>query len=118
MLKAVLKVSAYFKDVKDLVQHVYYEDEKGNLYETFANREYADIKGFHVSFRRHSGAFTAIMRYNYQVATGKSATPFDADIKFIENPDEGELPVELPDPEDEYLKPGFPNVFCSRSSIL
>jgi hypothetical protein len=43
------------------------------------------------------------MRYNFQVATGKSATPFDADIKFIENPDEGELPVELPDPEDEYL---------------
>ena len=102
-LKAVLKVSAYYKDVKDLVQHVYYEDEKGNLYETFANREYADIKGFHVSLKRHSGAFTAITRYNYQVATGKSATPFDAEIKFIEKPDEGELPVELPDPEDEYL---------------
>lgn len=102
-LKLVMEISAYSKDVKDLIQHVYYEDEKGNLYETFANREYADIKGFHVSFRRHSGAFTAVVRYNFQVATGKSATPFDADIKYLEKPDEGELPVELPDPEDEYL---------------
>jgi len=112
-LKLVLDVSAYYKDVKDLIQHVYYEDEKGNLYETFANREYADIKGFHVSFRRHSGAFTAIMRYNYQVATGKSATPFDADIKFIENPDEGELPVELPDAKDEYLNYDRPHRMVS-----
>jgi len=112
-LKSVLKVSAYFKDVKDLVQHVYYEDEKGNLYETFANREYADIKGFHVSLKRHSGAFTAIMRYNFQVATGKSATPFDSDIKFIENPDEGELPVELPDPKDEFLNYDRPHRLVS-----
>ena len=102
-LSSVLEVSAYYKDVKDLVQHVYYEDEKGNLYETFANREYADIKGFHTNFEKRHGDFTAIMRYNFQVGTGKSATPFDADIKFIEKPDEGELPVELPDPEDEYL---------------
>jgi len=112
-LKLVLKVSAYYKDVKDLIQHVYYEDEKGNLYETFANQEYADIKGFHISLKRHSGAFTAIMRYNFQVATGKSATPFDADIKFIENPDEGELPVELPDPEDEYLNYDRPHRLVS-----
>lgn len=102
-LHATLEISAYYKDVKDLVQHVYYEDETGNLYETFANREYADIKGFHINLERHSGQLTTVIRYNYQVATGKSATPFDADIKYIENPDEGELPVELPDPEDVLL---------------
>lgn len=100
---ATLEISAYYKDVKDLVQHVYYEDETGNLYETFANREYADIKGFHVNVERHSGQLKTVLRYNYQVATGKSATPFDANIKYIENPDDGELPVELPDPEDILL---------------
>ena len=115
-LSSVLEVSAYYKDVKDLVQHVYYEDEKGNLYETFANREYADIKGFHTNFEKRHGDFTVIMRYNFQVATGKSATPFDADIKFIEKPDEGELPVELPDPEDEYLNFDRTHRFVSNFS--
>ena len=115
-LSSVLEVSAYYKDVKDLVQHVYYEDEKGNLYETFANREYADIKGFHTNFEKRHGNFTVIMRYNFQVATGKSATPFDANIKFIEKPDEGELPVELPDPEDEYLNFDRSHRFVSNFS--
>jgi outer membrane receptor protein involved in Fe transport len=98
-----LDVSAYYKDVTDLVETAYFFDEQQSVYRTFINRDYADIKGFHVSIEKSVGSLRGYARYNYESATGKSSNALDAPVSFFENPAEGQDPVELPDPEDVFL---------------
>lgn len=98
-----LDVSAYYKDVTDLVESAYFYDESKTVYQTFINRDYADIKGFHVSLEKTDGSFTGFIRYNYESATGKSSNAFNAPVIFNENPSENEEAITLPDPEDVYL---------------
>lgn len=98
-----LDVSAYYKDVTDLVEAAYYYDERGKVYQTYKNRDYADIKGFHVSLEKVEGAVRGYIRYNYESAKGKSSNSLDAPVVYFENPPEGQAPVEIPDPEDIYL---------------
>ncbi|MBU1098758.1 MAG: carboxypeptidase regulatory-like domain-containing protein [Bacteroidetes bacterium] len=97
-----LDVSAYLKDVSNLVQFSRYEDKYGNQYQTFDNREYADIKGFHVNLEKNEGAIRGYARYNWQSATGKSANAMGTTERaiFIEDSPENNI---LPDPEDIYL---------------
>lgn len=96
-------VSAYYKDVTDLVQTAYYYDEQQTVYGTYINRDYADIKGFHVSIEKEQGALRGYARYNYESATGKSSNELDAPLAFFELPAEGQDAVDLPDPEDVYM---------------
>ncbi|UCH62518.1 MAG: TonB-dependent receptor [Fidelibacterota bacterium] len=98
-----LDVSAYYKDVKDLVETAYYYDEQQAVYRTYMNRDYADIKGFHVSLEKISGTARGFVRYNYEAATGKSSNDLDAPVTYFENPAPGQEAIDLPDPEDIYL---------------
>lgn len=98
-----LDVSAYYKDVTNLVESAFYYDEQQSVYQTYVNRDYADIKGFHVSVEKSEGPVRAYLRYNYESATGKSSNALDAPIIQFENPAEGQESVDLPDPEDVYL---------------
>jgi len=98
-----LDVSAYYKDVKDLIESAYYTDKQQAVYRTYVNRDYADIKGFHVSFERTTGLIRGYLRYNYESATGKSSNDLDAPVTYFEEPDPKFGYVELPDPEDVYL---------------
>ena len=98
-----LDVSAYYKDVTDLVETAYYFDEQQTVYRTFRNRDYADIKGFHVNLEKRTGLIRGYVRYNYEAAKGKSSNGLDAPVTYFEKPPEGEPPVKLPDPEDIYL---------------
>jgi len=100
----LLDVSAYYKDVKDLVERALYKDELQNLYATYVNRDYANIKGFHVNIEKSGDYFRTYVRYNWQVATGKSSNPFNAPVEFNElDPQTGGATVILPDPEDIFL---------------
>ena len=96
-------LSAYYKDVSDLIQSAFFYDDQQQVYQTFVNRDYADITGFHVSLEKNLGAFRGFIKYNYQAATGKSSNALDAPITLFENPPEGQDPVELPDPEDVFM---------------
>lgn len=98
-----LDVSAYYKDVKDLVETAYYYDEQQQLYRTYINRDYADIKGFHVNLERNYGKVRGYIRYNYEAATGKSSNDLNAPVTFFEKEDPNFGLVKLPDPEDVYL---------------
>lgn len=98
-----LDVSAYYKDVKDLVETVYYYDEQQVVYRTYTNRDYADIKGFHINVEKIDGVLRGFVRYNYEAAKGKSSNDLDAPITYFENPAPGQEAIELPDPEDVYL---------------
>jgi len=98
-----LDVSAYYKDVKNLVETAYYYDEQQSVYRTYINRDYADIKGFHVSLERKSGDLRGHIRYNYESATGKSSNDLNAPVTYFETPDPNYGYVDLPDREDVYL---------------
>lgn len=94
------ELGGYYKDVKNLVETAYYIDEQQTLYQTYVNRDYADIKGFRISLNKRYGYVSGFIRYNYSVATGKSSNPFDAPVIYREKPGEGEKSVTLPDPRD------------------
>ena len=82
-----LNISTYYKDVKNLVQTVFYEDSTGSDYKGFANLDYANIKGFSLSLVRKQGNFNMSVRYNFQKAIGKNPTPFDATLSYKEGSD-------------------------------
>jgi len=103
-----LDVSAYYKDVKDLVESAFYKTEGGESYRTYINRDYADIKGFHVNLERSVGFLRGYIRYNYEVAKGKNSNPDNLAVPvtfFNYTPSEEEL-ADLREqrfPEDVYL---------------
>ena len=63
-----------YKDVKNLVESAYYKTEGGESYRTYINKDYANIKGFHVSFERSMGNVRGYVRYNYESAKGKNSS--------------------------------------------
>ena len=89
-----LDVSAYYKDVTDLIQTAYFFDEQQSVYRTFINRDYADIKGFHVNLEKRDGNVRGYIRYNYEAATGKASTDLAAPVAYFEQPAEGQEAVE------------------------
>lgn len=98
-----LDVSAYYKDVTNLVETAYYYDEQQNVYTTYVNRDYADIKGFHINVEKSEGNIRGYIRYNFEAATGKSSNSLDAPVTYFEKPPVGQDAMLIPDPEDVYL---------------
>ncbi|OGV90456.1 MAG: hypothetical protein A3J88_00020 [Melioribacter sp. RIFOXYB12_FULL_38_5] len=98
-----LDVSAYYKDVTNLIETAYYYDEQQSVYQTYRNRDYADIKGFHVSVEKAEGQLRGYVRYNYEAAKGKSSNDLNAPVTYFEKPAEGQEAIDLPEPEDVYL---------------
>lgn len=97
------EVSAFYKDVRNLLETAIYIDEKDAAYVTYQNRDYANIKGFGVNLIRRTGMVTALVRYNWQYSKGKSSTYFNAPVTHLEAPREGQEAVQLPDPEDIFM---------------
>lgn len=97
-----LDVSAYLKDVSNQIMYAVYEDNGGNRYFTYDNREYADIKGFHITLDRNTGLIRGYLRYNWEAAKGKSgsAEGSGARAEYFENDAQEDL---LPAPDDVYL---------------
>lgn len=79
-----LDVSGWYKDVKDLVEQVTFTDEKTSMtYNSYFNRDYADIRGFRVVLSKKRGVLTGSVNYQYSVATGKSASTTNAPWAII-----------------------------------
>ncbi|MBD3383362.1 TonB-dependent receptor [candidate division KSB1 bacterium] len=97
-----LDVSAYYKNVSNLTQFAHYVDRDGFVYETFDNREYADIKGFHVSLDKNYGAIQGGIRYNWESATGQASSPFGAADEVVHY-EGASSKDELRNPRDIYL---------------
>ncbi|MBT3631554.1 MAG: TonB-dependent receptor [Candidatus Marinimicrobia bacterium] len=102
-LGLTLDISAYYKDVKNLVETAYYYDEQQAVYRTYINKDYADIKGFHVNLERRDGTIRGYVRYNYESATGKSSNDLNAPVTYFEVADPVYGLEQLPDPADVYL---------------
>ncbi|MBD3376580.1 TonB-dependent receptor [candidate division KSB1 bacterium] len=98
-----LDLSAYYKNVSNLVQLAHYVDRDGFVYETFDNREYADIKGFHVSLDKNYGYIQGGIRYNWESATGQAGSALgaaDQVVHYEGSPDKDELR----NPKDIFLE--------------
>jgi outer membrane receptor protein involved in Fe transport len=78
-----LDISAYYKDVKDLIQTAFFVNKGGEAYTTFVNLDYADIKGFHFSLEKNTQKLRGYIRYNYEIATGKSSNASNLDVAPI-----------------------------------
>ncbi|MCF7804874.1 MAG: TonB-dependent receptor [Candidatus Marinimicrobia bacterium] len=97
-----LDISAYYKDVKDLIQRAFISGNS-DIYATYINRDYADIKGFHIDLERHTGKINGYLRYNWEAATGKSSNALNAPVTYFKDPNPEFGFTELPDPQDIYL---------------
>ncbi len=78
-----LDVSGYYKDVKNLIEQALFIDTKvGVSYNSYFNRDYADIRGFRIALTKRRGDFTGSVNYQFGYATGKSATVSNASPAF------------------------------------
>jgi hypothetical protein len=76
-----LDVSGYYRDIKDQVeQALFYDMKAGVSYASFFNRDYADVRGVRVSLAKRRGDLTAIVNYQFSVATGKSSSTTNAPV--------------------------------------
>jgi outer membrane receptor protein involved in Fe transport len=100
-----LDVSAYYKDVKDLIQTAFYKNISGEAYATYINLDYADIKGFHLSLEKNIGLIRGYVRYNFESSTGKSSNPDNLNVAPIFSEDQNLEDEGLSErfPEDVYL---------------
>ena len=94
-----LDVSAYYKDVTNLIEISNFEDAKTQKYKTYTNREYADIKGFIINIEKSDGALKGSIKYNFEAAKGKNSNDLASPITYSEI----KVNNKLPDPEDVYL---------------
>jgi outer membrane receptor protein involved in Fe transport len=82
-------VSGYYKDVSNLIERAFFFNSRGTgmeFYETYINRDYADIRGFRIALNKRRGWLTGSVKYNYSIATGSSSDPFNASPTVRENP--------------------------------
>ena len=82
-----LDLSGYYKDVRNLVQLAILSEGIDIPYQTYINRDYADIRGFRVTLQRRRGALRGALKYRYEVATGKTSSAEDAPPQLIRDED-------------------------------
>jgi outer membrane receptor protein involved in Fe transport len=76
-----IDLSAYYKDVNNLIEQADYVNlNDGLTYTNYANKDYANIKGFNINFEKSRDFFNFNLRYNYQIAKGKASGPSGAPI--------------------------------------
>lgn len=76
-----LDVSGYYRDIKDQVEQALYFDMKAGVsYSSFFNRDYADVRGVRIALAKRRGDLTAIVNYQFSVATGKSSSTTNAPV--------------------------------------
>ena len=70
---AALKLSAYYKELRDMIQSRFYQFIPAplNVYETYDNLDFATVKGFSVSYdMRRTGNISMNLAYTLQFADG------------------------------------------------
>jgi outer membrane receptor protein involved in Fe transport len=75
---SALEVTAYFKDLENLVGTRFYRRQLIYRYSIFTNIDYGSVRGIDFSLNmRTSRYFNMLLNYSYAVATGNSSFPTD-----------------------------------------
>ncbi|MGD9489082.1 MAG: TonB-dependent receptor [Calditrichaceae bacterium] len=73
-----LSVSAYYKDIRNLIGQEIYIKNDFRKFGQYVNRDYGSVKGVTIAFeKRFSGGFSANVDYTYQIAKGSASDPND-----------------------------------------
>jgi outer membrane receptor protein involved in Fe transport len=82
-----LYVSAYYKDMRNLIGTEIFDIGNGNKYSQYINRDYGNTRGIIVSFKkRHSYGFSATIDYTFQISKGNASDPNDVFYDNITDP--------------------------------
>jgi len=74
-----LEVTAYFKDIRNLLGTEILHTTTGIRYARYINRDYGGVKGLTFAFeKRLTGGFGATVDYTYQIARGDASDPASA----------------------------------------
>ena len=86
-----LNVTAYYKDIRNLLGVAIYIKNNFKKYAEYINRDYGQVKGVTFSFeKRFTNGFGATIDYTYQIADGNASDPNEAFNKAQASP-----PVEI-----------------------
>jgi outer membrane receptor protein involved in Fe transport len=73
---SVLEITAYYKDLENLLGTYYYRVGQLYRYSIFRNVDYGSVKGIDFSWRiRHQRYFSGTLNYSYSVASGNASFP-------------------------------------------
>lgn len=71
-----LDVTAYYKDVRNLIGTQIFDIGNGTKYSQFVNRDYGNTQGIILSLeKRHTDGFSATIDYTFQIAKGNASDP-------------------------------------------
>lgn len=75
---SALDVTAYYKDLTNLLGTRFYRRQLIYRYSVFTNIDYGSVKGIDFSWRVNRGGYlSAVVNYSYSVATGNNSFPTD-----------------------------------------
>ncbi len=82
-----LAVTAYYKDIRNLLGTAVHRTYQGDRYATYINRDYAFVRGITFEFeKRHSSGIGASVDYTYQIAKGNASDPNTAFLDAQSDP--------------------------------
>lgn len=84
-----LNVTVYYKDIKNLLSQEIISTIDDKAYARYINRDYGNVKGFTVSFKKGYGYndfVSASVDYTYQVARGNASDPNAVFLDFQSDP--------------------------------
>jgi outer membrane receptor protein involved in Fe transport len=87
-----LDVTAYYRDIRNYLGMQIVEMYDGRSYARYINRDYANVRGFVVSFeKRLTNLFSVKADYTFQIAEGNSSDP-----RTVFNNNQSDPPIETP----------------------
>ncbi|MDZ7292472.1 MAG: TonB-dependent receptor [candidate division KSB1 bacterium] len=92
-----LDLTAYFKDIRNLLGTQILTNINGIRYARYINRDYGNVRGFTVSFeKRQSNGVGATIDYTYQIAKGNASDPNSAffDVQANREPTKELVPLD------------------------
>ncbi|MFH1686405.1 MAG: TonB-dependent receptor [bacterium] len=90
-----LDVTAYYKDISDLVTTRSTYKVAGNAVTFFDNGDYGSVKGFDVALEKlaRGGHFSGSVSYGYMIATGNGSTAMDPYYTYLTSTSDTLAPV-------------------------
>lgn len=73
-------VTAYYKDIKNLLGVEYLTTTDNVRYLRYINRDYGNSKGITVGFRKSTGFVTGSINYTYSTANGSASNPEEIEV--------------------------------------
>jgi outer membrane receptor protein involved in Fe transport len=90
-----LDITAYYKDIKNLVSTRAVGVVGGNPVTQFVNEDYGSVKGLDITFEKVArGNLSGVLVYSYMIAKGNSSSAYEGYYDYIGNTTDTVIPVQ------------------------